>query len=191
MASNHTEATAITDVIISEFFWEKGYKDVAQGVTKKAFLAMAERGDFQISSLMENLVTHVNPKMKRSNLKGEDHIGGSEDKYMSTRVAITKTKYTLKDGTVRFSESKRLNCALSPKSLKNKKGTLRIAITVYNSLTWDNDVLLIRIPYPDWQQCTIGNGYLVFDFYMDGTLKPTPMERFGKWICKDIKEFCK
>ena len=180
MASNHTEATAITDVIISEFFWEKGYKDVAQGVSQKAFLAMAERGDFQISSLMENLVTHVNPKMKRSNLKGEDHVGGSEDKYMSTRLKKTKK-----------SKTPWLNCALSPKSLKNKNGTLRIAITVYNALDLTSKIVLIRIPYPEWTQCTIAGGHLIFDFYLDGTLKPTPLKRFGKWICKDIKEFCK
>jgi hypothetical protein len=191
MASNHTPATTITDQIAAKFFWENGYGSMFSSMSKKDFLKTAELGDMQVSSVMENFVSHHNPKLKRSNKDGMDHTDGSECKYMSTRIAVTRKYKTLKDGTERVYESYKLNCALSPKSLKNKKGTLRIAITVYNPETEIGNVLLIRIPYPEWNTCTVAKGYLVFDFNMDGTFKPIQEKRFGKWVCHTVKDFCK
>jgi hypothetical protein len=191
MASNHTAATLITDQIAAKFFWENGYSSKFSSMSKKDFLKMAEYGDIQISSVMENFISLHNKKIKRSNDDGMDHTDGSECKYMSTRIKTIKSKHTLKDGTVKVYETKMLNCALSPKSLKNKKGTLRIAITVYNPITEIGNVLLVKIPYPEWANCTVANGYLVFDFNLDGTFKPIQEKRFGKWICHTVKDFCK
>lgn len=190
MASNHTPATAITDSLAASFFWDNGYKTLYPNMTKKNFLMLAENGDLSISSVMENFISLNNKKLKRSNNDGEDHSDGSESKYMSTRIKTVKTKHKRTDGSIGVYETKFLNCSLSPKALKNKKGTLRIAISVYNALEKSGNVLMIRIPYPEWTKCLVANGYLIFDFYMNGDLKPKPQERFGKYICKTVKEFC-
>ena len=38
MASNHTKASAITERIAAEYFWEHGYKNKYSGMSKKVFL---------------------------------------------------------------------------------------------------------------------------------------------------------
>jgi hypothetical protein len=192
MASNHTKASAITERIAADFFWENGYKNKYKSMPKKVFLDMTEDGDLSLSNVLENFIILINPKKKRTNDAGMDFTDKSDAKYMSTRIKVVTTKHKKKDGTVSVYKSKMLNCRLSGQSLRKKTGTLRIAITVYNPEdTSISKVLLIRIPYPQWNNCTHKDGGLNFEFNMNGTLKDSYAKKFDKYICDDVNEFCK
>jgi hypothetical protein len=182
MASNHTKASAITERIAAEFFWENGYNKKYKGkMSKDTFLGMTEDGELSISNVLENFIIYTNPKKKKSNENGMDFTDKSDAKYMSTRIKQTKN-----------GKSKRLNCRLSPTSLKNKTGTLRVAITVYNPEDPSiSKVILIRIPYPDWTQFTHSDGGLNFEFSLDGSFKAMSYLRFSNYVCTTIQEFCK
>ena len=85
-----------------------------------------------------------------------------------------------------------LNCCLSGKSLRNKVGTLRIAITVYNPEAPEiGRVMMFRIPYPEWTNLTDAGGNLNFEFDLDGTLKDSYQKKFNTYICEDVASFCK
>lgn len=192
MASNHTQSSAITERIAAEFFWESGYKTKYRSMTKKTFLDMTGDGDLSLSNVLENFIIHINPKKKRTNDTGMDFTDKSDAKYMSTRIKVVKSKYKKKDGTVSVYITRMLNCCLSGKSLRNKIGTLRIAITVYNPEDPTiSKILLIRIPYPTWTKLTDAGGNLNFEFNMDGTLKDSYQKKFNAYICKNVTSFCK
>jgi hypothetical protein len=192
MASNHTKASAITERIAAEYFWEQGYKTKYSGMSKKVFLEMTEGGDLSLSNVLENFITHINPKKKRSNETGMDFTDKSDAKYMSTRIKVTRSKHTKKDGTVSHYQSRMLNCCLSGKSLRTKVGTLRIAITVYNPEDETcSRVLLVRIPYPQWSDLTDKGGNLNFEFNLDGTMKDNHFKKYGSYVCDDATKFCK
>jgi hypothetical protein len=192
MASNHTLASATTERIAAEFFWDNGYKNKYKGMSKNVFLQMTEDGDLSVSNVLENFIILVNPKKKRSNEAGMDFTDKSDAKYMSTRIKIVKTKHTKKDGVVSHYQTRMLNCCLSGKSLRNKIGTLRIAITVYNPEDEESSrILLLRIPYPNWTELTDKGGNLNFEFHLDGTMKESYTKRYHSYICDDVLSFCK
>lgn len=192
MASNHTLASAATERIAAEFFWDNGYKNKYANMSKKTFLQMTEHGDLSLSNVLENFIILINPKKKRTNIAGMDFTDKSDAKYMSTRIKVVTTKRTRKDGSEARSSSEMLNCQLSGKSLRNKTGTLRIAITVYNPKDLSvGKVVLIRIPYPDWTNYQYKDGSLNFEFNMDGTFKASYAKKFSKYICEDVNQFCK
>jgi hypothetical protein len=124
-----------------------------------------------------------------------DFTDKSDAKYMSTRIKLVKSKYKKKDGTVSKYVSKMLNCHLSGESLRNKVGTLRIAITVYNPELSETDktgkILLIRIPFPIWKDLSDKGGNLNFEFNLDGTFKDSYHKKYKKYICEDVIQFCK
>jgi hypothetical protein len=180
MAANHTAYSAITDGLAVDYLW--GYLKKNGGVTKKQAIELAKTGLMSVSNLLEQVIAD-NSKLKRSNEDGEDFNDHSDAKYMRAR-SINHSKYKGKD-------VQRTWCSLSPSSVRNKTGALRVFITYMDENLNKIGYRMFVLPYPLWKKRMTKSG-IVFTFSSkDGSLTKSCDKRWGEFEVHTIKEFSK
>lgn len=181
MAANHTAYSAITDALAVSFLWD--YIKKNSGVTKGQAVDLAKTGLLSVSNVLEQAISDTSG-LKRSNADGEDFVDGSDAKYMRAR----NIKHSSSNSKYQY---ERTWCALSAKSLRNKKGALRIFITYLDERLGKNDFRLFLIPYADWQK-KMGSGQTAVSFSFsskDGCLTKTTKEKWGEYEVVSFNKF--
>ena len=183
MASNHSEQTAVSDILATEYLWAKLSARSKAGVTVEQAKKLAQNGLLSVSNILEQVILDNNKKLKKSNKTGEDYTDGSDAKYMTARDRG--------HGTTKAGKKQVNNAAvLSPASVRNKRGKLRIFITHIDEKREKVNYRMFAIPYPDWKK-KMKKGGIDFCFSpKTGDLAP----RSHLWLeyeVKTIKELSK
>lgn len=181
MASNHTEYSAITDTLAVDYLWD--YLKKNAGITKEQAKQLTQTGILSVSNLLEQVIADNNRKLKRSNADGEDFNDHSDAKYMRAR-SINHSKYKGKS-------VQRTWCSLSPASVRNKKGALRIFITYMDENLSKIAYRMFVIPYPIWQKRMTKTGVSFSFSSKDGSLTKSTEERWGEFEVKTVKQLSK
>ncbi len=176
MASNHTENCAITDSIAINYLWP--HLKHNSGISVKQALDQCIIGGICPSNVLEQVISEMNPKLKRSNIKGQDFVDGSDAKFARSRDVQNGAKYKSNYTTI------------SKSALKNKKGILRIFIPFYDSRTSITSIFMFRIPYPHWQDRMIKAG-IRFAFSKEGKMTPATQDKWGEFLVTSLKELAK
>ena len=176
MASNHTENCAITDSIAINYLWPHLKRN--SGISVKQALDQCLIGGISSSNILEQIISEMNPKLKRSNIKGQDFVDGSDAKFTRARDVHNGKGYNFNSTTITKS------------ALKNKKGTLRIFIPFYDSRTLLSTVYMFKIPYPIWKKRMVKAG-VKFGFSKEGKMTPVTQEKWGEFLVTSLKELAK
>ncbi len=174
MASNHTEWSGITDALAVEYLWDHLSKE-HQFYSKKAAVASCEIGFQSVSNILEQVIAD-NSSLKRSNKAGEDFDDGSDAKYMRARRIAHSNGY------------KRTWCTLSPASVRNKKGALRIFITQMDEILGITDYHMYVIPYEEWKSRMTSTGITFCFSSKHGCLTDASYNRWGRFKVDTIRE---
>lgn len=186
MASNHSEQTGESDSLALDFLWTKMSASSRAGVTLDQAKKLATKGLISVSNVLEQAILDTNKKLKKSNKTGEDYTDGSDAKYMTARPrghGSYKGKTKEKPLTVTAA-------VLSPASVRNKKGSLRVFITHIDAVNDRVEYRMFLLPYPQWTKI-MPKGGIDFCFDSKGNLAPRSVKRWGKFEVKTFKELCK
>jgi hypothetical protein len=181
MAANHTEYSAITDGLAVDYLWDHLKKN--GGVTKQQAIQLTETGLLSVSNLLEQVIADNNKRIKRSNEDGEDFNDHSDAKYMRAR-SINHSKYKGK-------AVQRTWCCLSPASVRNKKGALRIFITYMDENIQKTAYRMFVLPYPIWKNRMTKTGISFSFSSKNGALTNSSSKRWGEFEVKSIEELSK
>lgn len=183
MSSNHSSQTAESDSLAIDYLWDY-YKSNNTKITKKQAKELAVHGIISVSNLLEQVILDNNKKLKKSNLRGEDYSDHSDAKYMTARArGHGKTK----SGKLQTNTA----AVLSPASIKNKTGALRVFITHIDDRRNVVNYRMFVLPYPEWQKRMLKGG---IDFCFSpktGDLAPRSQKRWGEFEVKSIKQLSK
>jgi hypothetical protein len=186
MASNHSEQTGESDSLALDFLWTKMSTTARAGVTLAQAKKLAKNGLISVSNVLEQAILDTNKKLKKSNKTGEDYTDGSDAKYMTARPRGHGSYQGKKKNTVH----KITAAVLSPASVKNKKGSLRVFITHIDEVNDRVEYRMFLLPYPQWKKI-MPKGGIDFCFNVKGELAPRSVKRWGKFEVKTFKELCK
>lgn len=181
MASNHTEYSAITDSLAIDYLWDHLKKNAS--VSKDQAKELAKTGIISVSNLLEQVIADNNKNLTRSNANGEDYDDKSDAKYMRAR-SLNHSKYKGKD-------IQRTWCCLSPASVRNKKGALRIFITYMDENIDKIAYRMFVIPFSQWKKRMTKTGIAFAFSSKDGSLTPTTKKKWGEFEVMSIKELAK
>lgn len=180
MASNHSEATGESDVLAIEYLWPRLNANSRAGITLDQAKKLAKNGLVAVSNVLEQAILDTNKKLKKSNEKGEDYTDGSDAKYMTARER----------GHGSYKDKKKTNNAavLSPASVRNKKGALRIFITHIDEKRDKVNYRMFLIPYSYWKKTMLKGGIDFCFSAKTGDLAPRSIKRWGDYEVKTFKE---
>jgi hypothetical protein len=180
MATNHTETAAQSDMLAIKHLWP--HVKTRSNVTTEQAIIQAEEGYISVSTTLENAVTSVNRKLKRSTKVGMDLSDGSEIKFITARHRNNGQEY---NGT----KYKSIKAKLNTTALKNKTGALRICILHIDR--YGNDTMrFFVIPFPIWQQRMNKSGIsITFSRRDDSKFTPTAEYKWAEFEVKNIKQF--
>ena len=184
MSTNHSEQTAESDILAIEYLWKKMSANAKAGVSVEQAKKLAKNGLVSVSNILEQAILDGNKKLKKSNKDGEDYTDGSDAKYMTAR---DRGHGKSKSGT----QTTKNACVLSPTSVKNKQGVLRIFITHIDSKHNTVNYRMFLLPYPQWKNRMTKAGIPFFFSSKTGNLTPTAEKRWGEFEVKSFKELCK
>jgi len=180
MATNHTENAAQSDMMAVKHLWP--FIKTKSNVSLEQALFLAEEGYLSISTTLENSITSVNRKLKRSTEVGMDLSDGSEVKFMTARYRSHGTDYKGK-------KQQAIQATLSPTALKNKTGALRVCI-LHIDKNGNDTMRFFILPYPTWQKRMTKAG-ITFSFSKknDHEFTPTAKKKWAEFEVKNIKQF--
>jgi len=180
MATNHTENAAQSDMLAVKHLWS--HVKTKSNVTLDQALLLAEEGYLSISTTLENAVTSVNKKLKRSTEVGMDLSDGSEIKFMTARYRSSGNGYKGK-------MYQSILATLSPTALKNKTGALRVCI-LHIDKNGNDTMRFFVIPFPTWQKRMTKAGItFAFSRKDDSKFTPTAEKKWAEFEVKNLKEF--
>ena len=184
MSTNHSEQTAESDILAIEYLWHKMSSNAKAGVTVEQAKKLAKNGLVSVSNILEQAILDNNKSLKKSNKDGEDYTDGSDAKYMTARARG--------HGTTKYGKKVVNNAAvLSPSSVRNKKGSLRVFITHIDDKTNKVNYRMFLLPYPEWTKIMPKGGIDFCFSSKTGDLAPRSIKRWGKFEVKTFKELCK
>lgn len=182
MSSNHSAQTGKSDALATEYLWSKLSASSKAGVTVEQAKKLASNGLVSVSNLLEQVILDNNKKLKKSNETGEDYTDGSDAKYMTAR-ARGHGKY--KDKPITNNAA-----VLSPASVRNKKGALRVFITHIDDIRGVVNYRMFLLPYPEWKN-KMKKGGIDFCFSAKtGDLAPRS-QQWAEYEVKNIKGLSK
>ena len=180
MATNHTENCAQSDMLAIKHLWP--HVKTRSGVTTDRAIIQAEEGFLTVSTTLENAITSVNPKLKRSTKVGMDLSDGSEVKFMTARYRSAGNGHKGK-------KYQSILATLSPTALKNKTGALRVCI-LHIDKDGNDTMRFFVIPFPTWQKrMTKGGITFAFSRKDDSQFTPTTQKKWAQFEVKNIKQF--